>query len=400
MNILFLSQSEINLEQPGIYSDLLVSLRDRGHTISLICANSTVKKDKQEFISGLTYLKVAIGNQFGASMIKKGLIMLSLQGRLIRAIKRNFRKNSFDVVLYATPPITFAKVISFCKNYYKCKSYLLLKDIFPQNALDLGLLKRGGVKGFIYKYFKNLEKRLYTVSDRIGCMSKANLQYLVKHNPNCEYKSEIFPNSMIVRESISPNDNIVSKYFEKDKFTFVFGGNLGIPQGIVFLCSAIKACENLNAHFIIIGKGSEKNKIMDILKYAPNATIIDYLEPSEYNDVCNASDAGIISLDARFTIPNYPSRILSYMQNSKPVFAVTDTSTDIRDLVEKDANCGLWCLNGDLDAFVEKVNWFCNNAEAVKEMGRRGRAYFEKNFDVTKYVYKIENIYRETQGDV
>lgn len=106
--------------------------------------------------------------------------MLSLKGKMKGAINKYLKNKHFDLVVYFTPPITFAGVVKYCKKKFHCKSYLMLKDIFPQNAIDLNMLKTTGLKGIIYKYFKAEEKKLYTISDKIGCMSEMNMSYLLE----------------------------------------------------------------------------------------------------------------------------------------------------------------------------------------------------------------------------
>ena len=87
------------------------------------------------------------------------------------------------MILYSTPPITFCGVVEYFQKRDNAKTYLMLKDIFPQNAVDLGMMKTTGAKGLIYKYFRKQEKKLYAISDRIGCMSQANVEYVLKDNP-------------------------------------------------------------------------------------------------------------------------------------------------------------------------------------------------------------------------
>ena len=103
----------------------------------------------------------------------------------------------FDLILYSTPPITFTKVIALAKKENPgAKTYLMLKGIFPQNAIDLGMLSISGLKGLLYKSFRKKEKRLYELSDFIGCMSPANVKYVLKYNPEVDVsKVEICPNS-------------------------------------------------------------------------------------------------------------------------------------------------------------------------------------------------------------
>ena len=68
------------------------------------------------------------------------------------------------------------------------KLIYFLKNIFPQNAIDLGMLSKNGWKKLIYNYFSFKRKKLYAISDYIGCMSKANCCYLMEHNTEIDCK--------------------------------------------------------------------------------------------------------------------------------------------------------------------------------------------------------------------
>ena len=92
-------------------------------------------------------LRLKIGNIQKVNPIEKGISTILIEPLFINGIKKYFSNVRFDLVLYATPPITFAKVIKFIKKRDRAKSYLMLKDIFPQNSLDLGMLSASGIKG-------------------------------------------------------------------------------------------------------------------------------------------------------------------------------------------------------------------------------------------------------------
>ena len=120
------------------------------------------------------------------------------------------------------------------------KTYLLLKDIFPQNAVDIGMMSKTGIKGILYRYFRKKEKKLYALSDRIGCMSPANVAYVIKHNPEVVAdKVEVCPNCIDpVDMSIDADERRrLREYYgiPKDRTVLVYGGNLVKPQGIHFL---------------------------------------------------------------------------------------------------------------------------------------------------------------------
>ena len=101
--------------------------------------------------------------------------MLTIEPILNRAIKKYLSDVKIDLVLYPTPPITFANTIAYIKKRDGAYAYLMLKDIFPAGAVDLGALKKTGLKGVIYRYFRKKEKYLYRISDKIGCMSRGML---------------------------------------------------------------------------------------------------------------------------------------------------------------------------------------------------------------------------------
>ena len=198
-------------------------------------------------------------------------------------------------------------------------------------------------------------------------MSKANVEYIIKHNPEISKDIiEVCPNSIeltdieITEEEIK---HIRSKYLiPHNKIVFIYGGNLGKPQGIDFLIQCIKANENnKKTFFLIIGSGTEFNKLKTYFeKEKPNnAKLLSQLPKADYELLVNSCDVGLIFLDNRFTIPNFPSRILSYMQAYKPVLAATDVNTDVGKIIEE-GKFGYWCESGKLEDFNNLVNKLCD----------------------------------------
>ena len=183
MNILFLTMVNlINLNQQNIYTDLLRQFRNNGHNVYVICPREKRFNLPTEYVieEGVRFLRIRIGNITKTNVVEKGISTIMIEKLFLKAIKKYINNIRFDLVIYSTPPITFEKVVRYIKNRNGARSYLLLKDIFPQNAVDLNMLNK---KSPIYWYFRNKEKRLYKNSDYIGCMSKANVDYVLKNNP-------------------------------------------------------------------------------------------------------------------------------------------------------------------------------------------------------------------------
>ena len=116
---------------------------------------------------------------------------------------------------------------------------------------------------------------------------------------------------------------------------------------------------------------------------------IDNLPRDEYEDMVKQCDVGLVLLDHRFTIPNYPSRILAYMEYSMPVVAATDINTDFKELI-KNSDCGLWCCSDNIEEFCNKIVTISKDKQLRENKGRNGRKYLEDNFNVNISVKLIE----------
>ena len=198
MNVIFLTISRIfDVNARGIYTDLLRKFRDEGHNVYVVTPleRQFEKKTNLNCKDGIFVLGVESLNLQKTNAIEKGIGQLLLEYQYGKAIDKYLGNIVFDLILYSTPPITFNSVIQKLKKRNKNSiSYLLLKDIFPQNAVDLQMFSN---KSLIYKFFRKKEKQLYAISDYIGCMSQANVDYLLTHNVFVDIsKIEINPNSL------------------------------------------------------------------------------------------------------------------------------------------------------------------------------------------------------------
>ena len=396
MNVLFVSISAIShLSGHGISLDLIRELKNNGHNVCVI-GSSQRREGKETNLSveeGCQVLRVKTGNVTKCNKIEKGIATLLLPHQYIAAIKKYFKNIKFDLVLYPTPPVTQVSTVAFIKKRDNAKTYLLLKDIFPQNAVDIGMMRKSGLKGFIYKTFRKKEKKLYAISDYIGCMSQANVDYVLKHNPEVKKeKVHICPNTINVNEDFVTEKRkleIREKYgIPKDVKVFIYGGNLGKPQDIPFVIECLKANADKNdRYFIVCGTGTEYPKLkayMDEFKPS-NVLLINGLPRSEYEEFAKAFDIGLIFLDKRFTIPNFPSRSLSYMNSKMPILACTDKNTDIGKVISENG-FGWWCESDSAEKFTEAVEIALG--EDIIAMGEKGYEYLKENY-TSKNSYDI-----------
>ena len=391
MKILFLTLARItSIEERGIYTDLIRKFRDEGHELFIGTPSERRFGERTKLIieKSVNILQIKTLNIQKANIIEKGVGTLSIEYKYLKAINKYFNHIKFDLVLYSTPPITLTKVISEIKKRDGAMTYLLLKDIFPQNAVDLGMLKRNGM---IHHYFRKKEKILYEISDYIGCMSPANVDYLKKNNPQINPSIiEENPNSIEISKLINTDSDCIKirqKYhIPIDTTVFLFGGNLGKPQGLDFLLKVIGAnSRNSSAFFVLIGSGTEYNKISNWFESNKpgNALLLQGLPKQEYDKLIKVCNIGMIFLDNRFTIPNFPARLLSYLENKMPVIAATDSTTDVG-LIAQENGFGFGVMNGDLISINKYIKQLVENKSDIDIMGQKAYEFMTNNYSVDK----------------
>lgn len=395
MNVLFLTLMEINdFSQTGIYPDLINEFAENGHDIYVVSPCEEKNKNKYQLLREKEHVHLVsalIPDYFGVGLIQKGYASLVIGKRYIDAINKAIPKVEFNLILYSTPPITFVSVIEEIKKRDNAYAYLLLKDIWPQGPIDIGALSETGVKGLVTKYFKRKEQKLYEISDFIGCMSENNRKYLIEKSGVDKNKIEICPNSIKVRNRPEFDKDEVrrSNGLPTDKTIFVYGGNLGVAQGVDFIISCLEKNEkNIDTFILIVGSGTEYKRLQQWFEKSNphNSKLISHLPKEEYMKVMAACDVGLIFLDHRFTIPNFPSRLLSYMEGKMPVLAATDPNTDVGTVIEE-GEFGYWCESNDSEKFVKLMNRFSDYSGRHK-MGENAYQFLINHYDVSR-TYQI-----------
>ena len=366
-----------------------------GHMVFVVCPADSEYPARKKFvlIDGVRYLFVNSGNTVGKiSIIKKVWNFVMTDPRYQKALRAAVDGIDIDVILYSTPPITLANTIIWAKKKFRAITYLMLKDIFPQNAVDMGMMKTTGVMGLVWRYFRQKEKKLYGNSDFIGCMSPANCRYVVQHNPEIPKKRIGICVNSYLEEPIRDIDMnaIREKHgIPKDKIVFLYGGNLGKPQGLSYFVDVLKSNKNkVDRFFLICGGGNDQKTIQNFIEQEKpdNVKFMSMISPDDFDDLSRACDVGLVFLDHRFTIPNFPSRMLSIMLNEKPILAATDSNTDVGEVIA-DGDMGWWCESTDIEPFNRFLNEICANPGLAEEKGKNARKYYETHY-TSKIAYQ------------
>lgn len=409
MNIIFLTICRIgNIEMKDINCDLIRKFKEEGHDVWVVYPRErrfNLPTEEYEQI-GIKMLGVKTLNIQKTNVVEKGVGTLLVENQFKQAIKKHFGNVRFDLILYCTPPITFTNVIKYLKRKNPTAvSYLMLKDIFPQNAVDIGMF---GEKSLFNWYFRRKEIALYNASDFIGCMSPANVEYLLKHNSFIDKgRVEVCANAVELNACDNPDNSeqalkrknewlyIRKKYdLPIDLPIFIYGGNLGKPQGIDYLIKCLDAVKKRrDCYFIIVGNGTEYGKLENWYSKNKNGCVklMSRLPQEDYDMLVRSCDVGLIFLDHRFTIPNYPSRLLNYIEAKMPVICATDVNSDIGSIAEENGY-GFWCESVNPKDFVALVDSALKADR--KAMGEKGYHFLKENYlvehnyqTITKHIH-------------
>ncbi|MGL5988356.1 glycosyltransferase family 4 protein [Cetobacterium sp.] len=401
MNILFLylRHSE-NPTDSTLTKDISDEFYKNGHNVKVVTLleRKYNKETELKMENGYSVLRVKTGNYFDSvGRIEKGITALTMPYTLEVAIKKYFKNEKFDFIYTHTPFISNAKLVNNLKEYFNCKSCLHLWDIFPQNAKDIGMLNNK----FLLRIFENTEQKMYDAFDYIGCMSKGNLEYMkTRDSKFSSDKYFVLKNWAQIKDlPIFNKKEIREKYgYLEDDFIAIFGGNMGKPQKLENILElAKKVLQNSNIKFLFIGKGTEKDFLQNKVESEniTNVKFLDYIPREDYELITAACDLGVVSLDERFTVPNFPSKTTDYFKLKLSILASLDrcASKDYGDFLQNKVKGGLFAEAGDTEKLYEQLLKLVENKPLRLELGKNGRKYYEDELGVDKaYETIMKNI--------
>jgi len=361
--------------------DLGVEFRRQGHEVTILTPSDTIPVTF--YVStedGLRIVRVKSGRIKGTAKVIRAIREVRLSPSIWRCARHFLLTNPADLILFYSPTIFFGELVRLLKRRWGCPAYLILRDIFPQWAVDTGILR----KGFIWKYFRKKEVEQYETANRIGVQSPANVEYFVSQFPTRRFPLEVLYNWASLDGPPLVPTNLRRRFGLQDKVIFLYGGNLGVAQdmdNIVRLAERLSSCEK--AYFLLVGGGSEASRLDRIIrgKGLSNIQILPEVPHPEYLAMLTESDVGLISLDRRLRTHNLPGKLLSYMHCAMPTLASVNAGNDLREILIQN-QAGFCLVNGDDDGLCSAALRLANDPELRKRMGWNSRKLLERQFSV------------------
>ncbi len=347
---------------------------------------------QQEEIDGINVVRTFLIPDTKSSKIIRILNYFSF---MLSAIIGGLFIKKVDIVYASTPPLPVGVVGYVLSKVYNSKFALEIRDLWVDNAIELGQLKNK----FAIKMVRNLESFLNREADKIIVVTEGFKKHLWKKGIKSD-KIEVITNGFD-EEVFKPGlrDNWVrKKYNLKEKFVIMYAGNMGTAQGLDFIIeTAIKTRDHKNILYYLIGAGVKKESLMATVeeRKLENVRFMDNQPKEVIGDFLAAADVLLISLkDLPIFEITIPSKVFDYMAMGRPI--LIGVSGEARRIVEE-AKAGLYFTPGKAEEFKEAVFKLYHRPELRKEMGGKAREYAVENFSRQQLARKLNDILQKRQ---
>lgn len=385
MKILFtLLRIPANINDGGMYSDLFMEFKKNGHDVTVIGGTQDETKLYEE--QGVRILKVkSMPIMYVKNVIKKGIGMALLPWYFKKAYRKYLKNEKFDWIVMPTPPITLIDFVKRVKRRTGAKFYMILRDIHPQSSASLGEIKYKWMVDYLYRR----SQLGYELSDIVGCMSPANIDFIQKeHKIPASTKCTVLYNWMNYQPYVKEDfTDLREKYNLQGKFLVLFGGNIALGQRIENIADLAKHyLPNDNIVFIIIGKGVKKDELQKMAKEQNlhNILFLNFMPRADYLRFVKSADLGLISINENNAAPTCPSKALSYMSLKIPILALINRNSDYGLILTEKAHAGYWAVGSDKAKVYGYFDELYANPLLRKQMGEDGYRFYCENLTTEK----------------
>lgn len=381
---------------PPLRSSAAVQLRDlsaefarQGHEVTVIVASPDLEQAwKVEMWQGVRVFRARTPRTKDVNYVRRTISEFLMPYAMVRQMRRSpLRQEQWDGVVWYSPTIFLAPIVKALKRKSGVKSYLIIRDIFPEWALDMGLMG----PGVPYRFFRHVANAQYAAADVIGVQTPGNLSYFrgwqaAYPSRRLEVLQNWLADPIVAQCSID-----VAQTRLAGRKIFIYAGNMGVAQGmdiLIDLAAALKQREDVG--FLFVGRGSDANRIREEAKSRSldNVLFFDEIDPDEIPGLYAQAHVGLVALDPRHKTHNIPGKFLSYMHCGLPVLAIVNLGNDMEKLVNE-RRVGRVCSDRSISHVADQANSLLAEIESDCDFGNRCRHLAQDQFSAAVAVCQI-----------
>lgn len=380
---------------PPLRSSGAVQIRDlarefarQGHSLCVLLPSSVQQEPWElDTFDGVQILRLQAPQTKGVGYVRRTLAELLMPFSMWRNLRKSpLHSMHWEGIVWYSPSIFFGPLVGWLRQSNGCKSYLIIRDIFPEWAVDMGLMR----KGFVYRFFDAIARYQYSVADVVGVQTSGNRAYFFEWEKQADRKLEVLENWL--NKPVQSQCSIrIDKTSLKGRRVFLYAGNMGVAQGLdVFLDLADRLRDRSEIGFLFVGRGSEAARLKAEAKQRKLGAVLffDEIDPDEIPSLCTQCDAGIVSLDPRHKSHNIPGKFLTYMQSGLPVLANINSGNDLAQMIRDECVGGV-CESNQVEELLLITEKLLAQIDADPELQDHCINLFYKKFSVKNTVEQI-----------
>lgn len=388
-----------------LFHELGIALARRGHAVTVVTsmpayhARGDVRRYRRkvwmtEAMDGMTVVRVATPARAKRTMVGRAVWQLVSAAAFIAAA---IAQPKADVSIVYSPPLPLG-ITGWLLHRLRGTPFVLnVQDLFPQSAIDLGMLKNR----LLISVLRAMERFLYARAASIAVHSGGNREHVVAQGISDDRVSVVA--NWVDTRLVRPGDRLGpfrEQHGIDDRFVISFAGILGYAQDLdVVLEAAAELDERVHLLWLVVGDGVEQPRL--VAKAAQlglkNVRFLPMLPRDEYVLMLQASDVGLATLRAEVTTPVVPSKIISVMAAGLPVLGAFPLDGDAAALID-DARCGICVEPGDAQGMANAAARLASDPALCRELGQHGRRYVEEHFSVERAASQYETIAEKAVG--
>ena len=380
---------------PPLRTSGAVQLRDlsrefarQGHQLTVLLPASDLDRDWElQNADGVEVLRLRAPRTKDIGYVRRTLGELLMPFAMLRNLRKSpLARQKWDGVVWYAPSIFHGPLASALKRASGCKGYLIIRDIFPEWAVDMGLMGRG----LPYRFFDAVARYQYSVADVIGVQTPGNLAYFEKWRQQPGRTLEVLQN-WLGEPAKKPCAIRVDATLLAGRKVFVYAGNMGVAQGMDrVLDLAERLLHRPDVGFLFVGRGSDAARLKTTAQARglSNVVFFDEIDPDEIPDLYAQCSVGIVALDPRHQSHNIPGKFLTYMQSGLPVLANVNAGNDLAALIRRE-QVGQVCESNDVEQLARMAETLLSQISTDLALPLRCSQLFARQFSVEQAVCQI-----------
>ncbi len=358
----------------------------QGYEVSVITPDTNVPSVSIDKIDGVNIYRFHTGEIKNVGKIKRAINETLLSWNAWKNTKDILKNNPHDLIVYYSPTIFFGTFVYMLKKQWNVKSYLILRDFFPQWTIDNKILKKHSPITYYFKFFERIN---YAVADKIGVMSEKNLEWFSKYY-KMDKPLEVLYNWANLQMFEKEQDRYRKEIGIEDKVVFFYGGNLGHAQDMMNIVRlALNMKDEKEAHFVLVGTGDEYELIQDTIQSQniKNITLLPSVNQEEFKQMLSEFDIGLFTLNKNHITHNFPGKLLGYMVQEMPMLGSVNPDNDLKNILEA-FEAGLVSVNGEDELFYKNAVALLDN-KLREKIGKNGKRLLVEKFSVESVVRQL-----------